>query len=74
MQIWQSGQINLEQLLEYGDFPFADELLQSIKAQKAEMQQQGGTPNGLPPELQQQVQQGADMDAVNKGYNMLKAS
>lgn len=74
MQIWQSGQINLEQLLEYGDFPFADKLLQSIKAQKAEMQQQGGTPNGLPPELQQQVQQGADMDAVNKGYNMLKAS
>lgn len=40
MQIWSAGQINLQQLLENGDFPFADRLLQSIKAQQEQMQQQ----------------------------------
>ncbi len=32
MQLWQSQAITVEQLLEHGDFPFADKLLQSIKA------------------------------------------
>lgn len=73
LQIWQSGQINLEQLLEHGDFPFADELLQSIKAQQAEIQQQGSV-SGIPQQIQQQAVQGADMDAVNRGYEMLRAS
>lgn len=73
LQIWQSGQINLEQLLEHGDFPFADELLQSIKAQQAEIQQQGSV-SGIPQQIQQQAAQGADMDAVNRGYEMLRAS
>lgn len=71
MQIWQSGQISLEQLLEHGDFPFADELLQSLQSQKEKMQQ-GQTPEGLSPQMQQQVQQGADMNAVNKAYSMLQ--
>ena len=31
MQLYQSQAISVEQLLEHGDFPFADELLQSIK-------------------------------------------
>lgn len=73
LQIWQSGQINLEQLLEHGDFPFADELLQSIKTQQAEIQQQG-TVSGIPQQIQQQAAQGADMDAVNRAYEMLRAS
>ena len=29
MQLYQSQAISVEQLLEHGDFPFADELLQS---------------------------------------------
>ncbi len=70
MQIWQSGQITLQQLLEHGDFPFADELLQSLQSQQEQMQN-GQQPQGLSPELQQQVQQGSDMNAVNRAYNML---
>lgn len=72
MDIWKTGQISLEQMLEHGNFPFADELLQSIRAQKEQLQQ-GQLPEGVAPQLQQQVQQGVDMDAVNKGYNMLRA-
>ena len=63
MQIWGAGQISLEQMLEHGDFPFADELLQSIKSQKEAMEKQQAT-QGLPPELQQQVEQNANMNAV----------
>lgn len=70
MQIWQAGQINLQQLLEFGDFPFADELLQSLQSQQEQMQN-GQQPQGISPELQQQVQQGADMNAINRAYNML---
>lgn len=65
MQLWQSQAISVEQLLEHGDFPFADELLQSIKAQKEQMQQ-GQMPDGLSPEIAKQAQQGANMEAVNQ--------
>ena len=34
MQLWQRQAISLEQLLQSGNFPFADELLQSIQSQK----------------------------------------
>ena len=40
MQIWGAGQISLEQLLEHGDFPFADDLLQSVRAQQEEQKEQ----------------------------------
>lgn len=73
MQIWNAGQISLEQLLEHGDFPFADNLLQSIRSQKEQMEQ-GQTPDSLSPELQQQVQQGANMDAVNQLYGAMKTA
>lgn len=77
MQIWQSGQITLEQLLENGDFPYADALLQSIQAQKERMmaqQEQGGMalpqPAGqggvAPQDIKQQVQAGANQQAVSK--------
>lgn len=52
MEMWRGGQIGIEQLLEVGDFPFADKLLQSIRVQKdkaMEEQQQA--------QLQQQMQQ-----------------
>lgn len=70
MQLWQAKAISVEQLLEHGDFPFADELLQSIKAQKEQIQQ-GGMPQGVSPEIMQQAQQGANMDAVNRLYNAI---
>lgn len=50
MQLYQSQAISVEQLLEHGDFPFADELLQSIKSQKEQLEQ-GKVPDGLSPEL-----------------------
>lgn len=71
MQIWQTGQISLQQLLEHGDFPFADDLLQSIRSQQEQLEQ-GNVPDGLSPQLQQQVQQGANMDAVNKLYGAMR--
>lgn len=70
MQIWQAGQISLEQLLENGNFPFADQLLQSIQSQKEELQQ-GKQPQGLSPQLQQQVMNTANQGNVNKAYQMM---
>lgn len=65
MQLWQANAISVEQLLEHGNFPFADELLQSIQSQKEQVQQ-GQTPQGISPEIMQQAQQGANMQAVNQ--------
>ena len=64
MEIWRAGQISLAQLLEAGDFPFADDLLESLKQQEQQMEQ-GQVPQGLPPELMQQAQAGANMNVVN---------
>ena len=71
MEIWRSQQISLQQLLEHGDFPFADELLQSLKSQQEQLEH-GQTPDGVSPEIMQQAQQGANMEAVNKAYSMLR--
>lgn len=70
MQLWQAQAISVEQLLENGDFPFADNLLQSIKAEQEKMAQ--GQQGALPPEVIAQAKQGADMNAVNKAYGMLR--
>lgn len=72
IEIWRSQQISLQQLLEHGDFPFADELLQSLKSQQEQLEQ-GKTPVGMSPQLMQQMQQGADMNAVNNASQMLAA-
>lgn len=69
-EIWASGQITLKQMLEVGDFPFADTLLESIKAEEEKINN-GETPDGIPPEILKQAQQGADMNAVKNAYNML---
>lgn len=71
MQLWQAQAISVEQLLEHGDFPFADELLQSIKSQKEQLEQ-GKMPDGLSPELMAQAQQGAIMQTVNKLNNAIR--
>ena len=63
MEIWKSGQISLEQFLQHGDFPFADELLQSIKSQQEQLAE-GKVPEGVSPELMAQAQQGADPKAM----------
>lgn len=71
LQLWQAQAISVEQLLEHGDFPFADDLLQSIKSQKEQLQH-GGMPEGISPQLAQQAQQGANMDGVNRLYSALR--
>lgn len=71
MQLFGVGAISVEQLLEHGDFPFADELLQSIKSQKEQIEQ-GQIPEGISPQLMQKVQQGANMESVNRLYNAMK--
>ena len=71
MQLCQAQAISVEQLIEHGDFPFADELLQSIKSQKEQLEQ-GKMPDGLSPELMAQAQQGANMQAVNKLNNAIR--
>lgn len=63
MQIWQSGQITLQQMLQAGDFPFADTLLRSIEAQQQAMAQ-GQPGHGVPADVQAQVAQGADPQAM----------
>lgn len=72
MQLWQAQAISVEQLLEFGDFPFADELLQSIKSQKEQIEQ-GGMPEAISPQLMQQAQQSANMQAVNMLHNAMSA-
>ena len=72
LQLWQSQAISVEQLLEHGDFPFADELLQSIKSQKEQLAQ-GKVPDGLSPELMAKAQQGANMQAVGRLHSAMAA-
>ena len=71
LEIWRSGQISLQHLLQHGDFPFADELLQSLQSQQESLEQ-GQMPDGVSPEILAQAQQGANMQNVNKVYNMLR--
>lgn len=73
MEIFKLGQITLQQLLEYGDFPFADGLLQSIKGQKEQLER-GEVPDNISPELLNQAHQGADMEAVRKAQVMMAAA
>lgn len=71
MEIWKTQQISLEQLLEFGNFPFADELLQSIRSQKEQMEK-GNIPDNISPELMKQVQQQGNMNAVNTAEEQLR--
>lgn len=70
MQLWQAQAISVEQLLEHGDFPFADDLLQSIRSQKEQLEQ-GQIPDAMSPQLQQQVQSGTNMQNVQAAHQML---
>lgn len=71
IEFWKTGQITLQQLLEVGDFTFADQLLQSIQSQQQQMQQ-GQVPDGVSDKLREQVQDGANMEAVNKLYGAVR--
>ena len=57
LKFWEAGQISLQQLLEIGQFPFGDELLQLITAdqeQNQDAQTQGGEmTGGMMPQMPQ---------------------
>lgn len=72
LKLFEMKAISVEQLLANGEFPFADNLLQSIKSQREQLEQ-GQMPDGLSPELIQQAQQGANMAAVARAQQMLTA-
>lgn len=63
LKMFEMGAINVEQLLQNGNFPFADRLLQSIQAQREQMAQ-GQAPQPLPADIQAQIASGADPEAV----------
>lgn len=71
VQLWQKQAISIEQLLQAGNFPFADELLQSIESQKQQLEA-GQVPEGVSPQLLAQAQQGANMDAVNQLHGAMR--
>lgn len=77
LQFYQSGAITIEMLLENGDFPFADSLLQQIKSfkedqAKAMAGQQGNlqVPQ-ISPEVMQEIQKRADQGNVNQAMQLL---
>lgn len=70
MQIFQTGQIGVQQLLEAGDFPFADRLLQTLKAQKEQMAA-GEQPQEVPQDLREQVQEASNPEAVAAAQRFL---
>ena len=51
MQLWQAQAITTEQLLQHGDFPFGDDLLQSLQSQKEQLEPVAYTHLTLPPIL-----------------------
>jgi hypothetical protein len=82
MEIWRSGQINLKHMLEVGDFPFADQLLQQMAGDEelaAQGQQPMVPPTQQSPELQQQIQNwqqqngAADVERLQRLQGMLAA-
>ena len=56
MQLFQQHAITVKQLLEEGKFSFSQSLLQSLAADEQRLAQ-GQMPEGVPPEVMQQIQQ-----------------
>lgn len=71
MQLLGMNAITLEQMLDAGEFSFGEDLKRAIKANQESAQ--SGAPM-FSPELTQQAQQGANMNAVNQLYNALRAA
>ena len=72
-ELWagSNGLITVQDLLRYGDFPFADKLLQDIEERQKQVNQ-GNVPDEILSEnLQQQI--GANMNNVQAAQNLLMA-
>lgn len=55
LQLFQMGAINVMQLLEFGNFPFSDRLLEALKADQERMAQ-GQQPQGVPEDVASEMQ------------------
>lgn len=64
-----NGLITVEDLLRYGDFPFADKLLQDIESRKQQIQQGNVDGEMLTPDIQQQI--GADQESLQMAQQLL---
>ena len=73
MKLWERNAISIEQLLQHGSFPFADELMQSIKSDR-EAVAQGGIPQGIPDDIRQQISENADPAQVAELYKVMHNS
>lgn len=73
MEMWRANQITLQQLLQAGDFPFADNLLQSIQSSQEQMQA-NQQPQGIPSDISSQVSENSDEQAVDMAEKALKNS
>lgn len=65
MELFRTQAISLEQLLEVGNYPFSDELLQNIRVQKEQIEN-GQVPQGVSPELMQRVQAQANPQVMQQ--------
>jgi hypothetical protein len=72
LQLFQMGAINVMQLLEFGNFPFSDRLLEALKADQERMAQ-GQAPQGIPEDVagemqayQQHIAQSGNQAAVRQ--------
>lgn len=64
------NQITARQMLQFGYYPFADELLQSMDAD-AERMNNGEQMQGVSPDLMEKVQAGSNQNDVNRLYKAL---
>lgn len=69
MQLWKANAISAKQLIEHGNFPFGDALLESMKADEERMLN-GEAPQGVPQEILGQIN--ADPNAIQAATKYLK--
>ncbi|MFI3240723.1 MAG: hypothetical protein R3Y22_09110 [Bacteroidales bacterium] len=72
LTMWQRNAISIEQLLQHGNFPFADELLQSIQADK-EALAQGETPNGVPQQIKDNISENVNPEQLQELMKALQS-
>lgn len=64
-ELWQTGVLSAKQMLKYGYFEGADQIIQDMDAAE-EQAQHGGQVQGMSPEATQQVTQQADPNVVSQ--------
>ncbi|MBV5282170.1 MAG: hypothetical protein JZU53_07010 [Paludibacter sp.] len=66
LDFFKANAIGIKEVLKAGSFPFGDKLLEILDQQEKELQQSGQIQTGIPPEMQQQISEGQDPNAVQQ--------